>query len=458
MMNLGYMSLILCDFLMLEKIKTIFQNKFNAEQRKIIVNIGWLASERVFRMAVGFLTLAWTARFLGVEQFGTLNYALAFVAIFSPLAQLASDQITFRDLVNLQKPKENILGTSFLIKSITGVLIFCSAIASILFFQSNDQLVCKLVVIVGGSAFFSGFSVIELWFQSQVDSKYTIWARNSSFILGTLVRIILLEVQAPIELFAWLVVLESFLNSIGFIVVFKLSGHYILGWRFDYEYAQDLIRVSFPLIFSTLAIVVYMRIDQVMLGQLADAKAVGIYSVAVKLSEIWPFASTLIVKSLAPSIISSKHISETIYYEKLQRLCNLQALLVYMIAIPMTFLATPLVKLVFGAEFAPAGIVLAIHVWSSMFLFLGYVKEIWITTEGITWFAFIFTVAGATMNVLLNFILIPPYREVGAAVATVISYGFADYVMCFIYPPARRFGWMMTQAMSLNLLKARSSF
>jgi len=116
------------------------------------------------------------------------------------------------------------------------------------------------------------------------------------------------------------------------------------------------------------------------------------------------------------------------------------------------------VILVFGQEYAPAGIVLSIHIWSSMFLFLGYVKEIWIMTEGITWFAFAFTVTGAIMNILLNFVLIPPYKEVGAAVATVISYGFADYVMCFLYPSARRFGWIMTQAMSLNLIKASSSF
>jgi PST family polysaccharide transporter len=88
-----------------------------------------------------------------------------------------------------------------------------------------------------------------------------------------------------------------------------------------------------------------------------------------------------------------------------------------------------------------------------MFLFLGYVKEIWITTEELTWFAFTFTLVGASMNVLLNFLLIPPHKAIGAAVSTVISYGFADYIMCFLYPSTRRFGQIMTQAMTLNLIK-----
>lgn len=443
---------------MLKKLTAAIHNRFNPEQIKVITNIGWLASERIFRMAVGFLTLAWTARYLGVNQFGSLNYAIAFIAIFSPLGQLASDQVTFRDLINYPEAKEKILGSSFLIKFLTGIATLLSSIASILLLQKNDPLICELVIIVSISSLLGGFGVIELWFQSQVDSKYTIWARSGAFMIGTLLRVAFLEFKAPIEVFAWLVVIESFLNVVGFIFVFKLAGNDIFAWRANWKLSKELMRVSFPLVFSTLAIVVYMRIDQVMLGQLADTQSVGIYSAAVRLSEIWPFVSTLLVKSLAPSIISAKKVSEESYYSKMQRLCTFQALLVYCIAIPMTFLSTPFVALVFGQSYAPAGIILSIHIWSSMFLFLGYVKEIWITTEGVTWFAFSFTIVGALMNVMLNFILIPLYKEVGAAVATVISYCFADYVMCFLYPPSRRFGWMMTQAMSLNLVKSPVTF
>lgn len=441
---------------MLKKFIKIFHNKFNAEQLKVIANISWLTAERLFRMAVGFLTLAWTARYLGVEQFGSLNYAIAFTAMFAPLSQLASSQITFRDLVNSPEQKDKILGTSCLIKFIVGIIVFFLSIISILLLQSGDPLITKLVIILSISSLFWGFGVIELWFQSIVELKYTIWARNSVFLLSTISRIALLELEAPIELFAWLIVIESLLNAVGFIIVFKLDGNSIFTWRTNWKFSKELMRISFPLIFSTLAIVIYMRIDQVMLGQLANSESVGIYSAAVRLAEIWPFASTMIVKSIAPSIIAAKKVSEEVYYRKLQKLCNLQALMVYCIAIPMTFLGTPFVVLAFGSEYASAGTVLSILTWSSMFLFLGYVKEIWITTEELVWFAFAFSLGGAVMNIALNFALIPPYKEFGAAIATVISYGFADYVMCFLYPPARRFGWIMTQAMSLNLIKARA--
>jgi len=438
---------------MFKKFTTILKEKLTPKQLKILTNISWLLSERFFRMAVGFIIVAWTARYLGSDRFGQLNYAIAFVGIFLPLFQLASDQINFRDLVTHPSSKEEILGTAFLMKCVIGIFVFLLSVGSIISFDPTNTLNQKLVIIIATSSFLSGFSVIESWFYSQVEHKYSIWARNIAFIIITVTRIVFLELKAPLIIFAWLVVIESALNVIGLITIYKLTGNNIFAWRANWQRAKSLMKISWPLILSTLAITIYLRIDQVMLGQLADAQAVGIYSAAVRLSEIWPFASTAIVKSLAPSIIEAKKVSEELYYQKIQKLCNLQALMVYCIAIPMTFLSTPFVVLVFGKEYAPAGIVLSIHIWSSMFLFLGYVKEIWITTEELTGFAFIFSAGGAIMNVILNFWLIPRYKEVGAAIATVVSYGFADYVMCFFYPPARKFGLIMTQAMSLNLIK-----
>ncbi|MFB2938666.1 flippase [Aerosakkonemataceae cyanobacterium BLCC-F154] len=438
---------------MLNKIIKVISEKINPGRRKVFTNISWLLGERVFRMAVSFLLLAWTARYLGVNDFGLLNYAIAFSDMFSPLFQLASSQIVFRDLVTHPSEKEEILGTAALLKFIIGIFVFILAVGTIFFLQPNDSLTIKLVFIISIPSLISGFSIIESWFQSQVEMKYTIWARNSVFIITTLMRIVLLELQAPLIFFAWLVVIESVLNTLGFISIYHLTKQSILAWRANWERAKNLMRISWPLILSSLSIIVYLRIDQVMLGQLADAKAVGIYAIAVRLSEVWPFASTAIVKSVSPSIIAARKDSEEVYYKKIQKLCNLQAALVYCIAIPMTFLSTPLVTLLFGKDFAPAGIVLSIHIWSAMFLFLGYVKEVWIITEGLTGFAFAFSFAGAIMNLILNFLLIPKYREVGAAIATVISYGFADYIMCFLYPPARKFGLIMTQAMTLNLVK-----
>ena len=62
---------------------------------------------------------------------------------------------------------------------------------------------------------------------------------------------------------------------------------------------------------------------------------------------------------------------------------------------------------------------------------------------------------GAILNVLLNLWLIPNYREMGAAIATLVSYGVSDYFLFLIYPPFRKIGLLMTNALTLNVLFMR---
>lgn len=423
--------------------------------RKILSNIGWLIAERVLRMVVGFLVLAWMARYLGADNFGLLNYGIAFVAIFSTFAQLGLNHFIVRDLVSEATNKDEILGTAFFLRIISGIASLFSAIVIIFLLRPDDPSGRNIVIILTASLILQEFNVIDNWFQSQVQSKYAVWANNTAFILMTLVRITLIKTNAPLITFAWAWLAETFLSVIGLVIIYQGTGKKIQRWRPNWIRAKRLLKVSWPLILSNLSIMVYIYIDQIMLGQLADARSVGIYAAAVRLSENWPFLSLALVRSVAPSIIEAKKVSEKFYYERIQKICNLLALIFYCIAIPMTFLSTPLIILVFGQEYAPAGLILSIHIWSAIFGFLGYVKEIWVATEELTSFAFAASLLGAVINILLNLWLIPLYQGVGAAIATVISYGFADYVMCFLYPPARKFGWVMTKALTFNHLFTR---
>jgi PST family polysaccharide transporter len=434
---------------MINKLNVAIQN-INPNLRKILNNTSWLLGERVLRMAVGFFILAWMARYLGAEQFGLLNYAISFVIIFTTIAHLGLNHFVVRDSVSEPSSKDEILGTAFLLRLSSGIGAFLLVTGIIFLLRPDDQLSRIVVVIVAASLLLQEFNVIDDWFQSQVQAKYAVSARNTAFIIMTLVRVTLIQTKAPLIAFALAYSIESALTVIGLVIAYQVSGQKIQAWRGKWLRAKSLMKVSWPLIFSNLAIMVYLYIDQIMLGQLADNKAVGVYAAAVRLSETWPFMATAIVSSVAPSIIAAKKVSETLYYEKIQKLCNFLELIVYSIAIPMTFLSTPLVILVFGQEYASAGGILSIHIWSSLFVFLGYVKNIWIATEELTGFALAASILGAGMNILLNILLIPRYQGIGAAIATVISYGCADYVMCFIYPPARKFGWVMTKAMGLN--------
>jgi O-antigen/teichoic acid export membrane protein len=132
-----------------------------------------------------------------------------------------------------------------------------------------------------------------------------------------------------------------------------------------------------------------------------------------------------IVASVFPAILEAKKRSDHQYYARLQKLYDLMVVLSVAVAIPMTFVSTPVVTLLFGETYVEAGPVLAIHIWASVFVFLGVASGQWFLVENRQMLSLQRTALGAVANVLLNLLLIPHYQAVGAAIATVISYAVA---------------------------------
>lgn len=437
---------------MLNKLNTAIKN-LSPNIRKTIANMGWLLGGRFMRAAVSFIVIAWMARYLGTDQFGTLNYAIALIAIFGIIAQMGLSDFVLRDAVSEPSHRYEILGTAVAIQFISGISSILLIIGIIFLLRPDDPLGRIIVIIMSSSLLFQSLSGnINIWFHSQVQSKYSVLSQNIAFLIITLARVILLQIQAPLIAFAILFSAETILITINFIIAYQITGQKIQKWRPNWQRAMQLIKIGWPLIFSHLSVVIYLSADQVMLGELVDSRAVGIYAVAVKLSENLAVLVLALTRSMSPHIIEAKKISEELYYQRIQKLCNLLALIFYAIAIPLTFFSTPLIILIFGQSYAPAGLVLSIHIWSSIWMFFGNVKQVWIANEELTIFAMTASFTGAVMNIGLNFWLIPIYRELGAAIATVISYFFTDYVMCLVYSPARKFGWVMTKALALNIL------
>ena len=426
---------------MLEKSKkSLFSlvRKFGSEKSAIIQNIAWLFFDRILRMGVGLFVGVWVARYLGVQQFGIFNYATAFVALFNPLTTLGLDALVIRSIVREPELKDEILGTTFWLKLGGAIVCLLLTVGSIFVLRQDDQLTVGLVAILATAGILQAFDGIDFWFQSQVQSKYTVVARNTAFIIIALVKVVLIKMHAPLVAFAWATLGEVALGTAGLIIAYRFKG-YSIFWRWSLSLAKTLLTESWPLILSGLTIMIYMRIDQIMLGQMVGDEAVGLYSAATRISEVWYFIPTAISSSVAPSIYAAKQVSEDLYYQRIKKLIRLLVMISLVVAVPMSFLSTKIITLLFGNGYAPAGSILGIHIWAAVFVFMGVASNSWFIAEGLTQLAFRITLMGAVVNVILNWLLIPAYVGVGAAVATVISQGIASFFGNATHPKAREF-------------------
>ncbi|HEY9609033.1 flippase [Allocoleopsis sp.] len=443
---------------MLKKIVAIYKN-LSPNLRKIIGNTGWLFTEKIVQLVLGLLVGVWITRYLGPERFGRFNYAIAIVGLFVPLAKLGLDSIVIRNLARDPSCQNETLGTAFVLKLISSSLTFLATLGFIILFTSNSSLYSQetlwLVGIIASGTVVQSFEIIDFWFQSQIQSKYSVITRNVAYVIMTGVKIVLLQVRAPLIAFAIAMSVEYVLSAIGYLISYRFSGNLIRSWKVSFGYAKTLLKDSWPLILSGIVIMIYLRIDQVMLGQMVGDRAVGIYSAAVKISELWYFVPSAIVSSVFPYIVKAKDIGEEVYYKRLQQLFSAVSILAYAVAIPVTFLATPIVTLLYGKNYTEAGAILNVHIWAGLFVSLGVARETWITTEGLMKFSAATAAAGAVVNIVLNYFLIPYYGGLGAAIATVIAQIVSDYAVGAFYPPTRKIFIQQTKGIALLGLMGR---
>lgn len=195
--------------------------------QRILTNTGWLTVDHILRMSVGLVVGVWVARYLGPEQFGLYSYAIAFVTLFSPLASLGLDNIAVRDIVNTPDSAKEILGTAFVLKLIGGILAFFLAVAAIIIVRPKDYLSHWMVLIIAASFIFWAFSAIDFWFKAKVQSKFTVYATGSAFLLTSMGEIGLILTKASLITFAFIYLAEIFLAAIGRVLVYRISGHKI---------------------------------------------------------------------------------------------------------------------------------------------------------------------------------------------------------------------------------------
>lgn len=416
--------------------------------QKVIGNISWLFADKILRMGVGLIVGIWVARYLGPERFGILSYVMAFVGLFNVIATLGLDGIVVRDLVHDGEVKDEILGTTFVLKFIGAIASIVVTLVAIAALRPADSQIRWMVAIIAGGAMFQAFDTIDFWFQSRVESKYSVYAKNGAFLGIACVKIGLILSGAALIAFVWTAFAEVALGAFGLVLAYRIAGQRIDAWTGNIRLVRDLLQRAWPLILAGAAVAIYVKIDQVMLGEMLGNEAVGIYSAAVRLSELWYFIPVAIVSSVTPALIDARKISEQLYYDRIAKLFRLVVWIGFAIAIPTTFASGLVTRLIYGDLYVGSGMVLAIHIWAIIAVSLGVAQGPWTVNEGLMKWAFVRTSIGAVSNVVLNLFLIPVYGVIGAAVATVISYGLSDVLLNAFNEKTRRIFVLELKAMN----------
>ncbi|HIL71429.1 MAG TPA: flippase [Verrucomicrobia bacterium] len=414
--------------------------------RKVNWNIVWLAGDRVLRMIVGLVVIGMVADYLEPVRYGSLEWAVTMRDLFLAVAMLGIDGIVIRELVRHPERKHGILGTAFVLRLIGGCIALLLVYLSSLLTGKSTSVLTPLNLIVALAFFPQAFDVIDLWFQKNIQSKYTVVAKTVALLIGSGIKITFVIQGRPLYWFGWALMFDFVLNAMALMVVYRNRDEQILLWRPSFQIGTRILKDSWPLIFSGLLIALYQTIERIFVMDFLGGYQLGIYSTSVRVTQMWMFIPGTILASIYPILVEQKRRNESEYRRQLQLVFDFLTALGFITALGVSLGAPLIISLVFGEVYADASTILMIQAWSAPITFSGSVRAQYFLLENFTIYHTISAVLGMAFNVTAAVLLMPEYGAVGAALGGLIGYWVAGYLSSLIFRDLRDCALIQTKA------------
>lgn len=407
-------------------------------RKRLLANLNWLFADRIIRIVGGLVIGIWVARYLGPGDYGLLNFALSFVALFGTVGRLSIDPVAVRELTKFPEREKEILGTIFRLKLWGSLAAIALVLPAAWLVQPDNPLFLVLVTITAVSILFNALDVIDIFYQARTLSKYVVQARAVAFLLFSVVRVGLILGEFSVLWFALVATLELALAAGLMIWIYRLREGRISRWRWQADTARHLLRDGWPLIASSLFIIIHTRIDQVMIGQMLGEVQVGIYSAAIRISEAWMFVPVLVVQTFMPYFVQLRERNPTLYQQRLMQLYSAMFWTGAAAGILTMLIGQQAITLLFGEAYSGAYAPLVLTIWTGIFISQAVARGIWMISANLQIYRLFNNLVAVPINVLLNLLWIPKYGAGGAAAASLVSVAVGTWLVPLIFAPLRQ--------------------
>ena len=380
---------------------------------KLTWNIIWLIFDKLITLLGGFLITVLTARYLGPEKIGIINYFLAILAFIVPITQFGGDILIFlKSAKNEQSGKMLINHT----KNMRRLLFTVSFAAIYLFtyrdYNEYDRLV---LVILGVASFYQSYDLYKFYFNGVMRSKENVISGQVGLLASLLLRSLFVFLKLPYYFFA--------LPYVALYIIpfwyrkYRIKAKGIETAKYANHFKGYFLKNGLPILISSVSILVYIKVGQIMLGTFLSNKEVGLYTSALTLAQCWQFVPLALIMSFI-----SKSVSSSTFKEKGFRLCFLASTFCSVPFLLATyFFAKPIIEVTFGAEFIEAQSLLFLLTLTTMFSLYGTIASRIIIDAGGNKYMMMKSLVVSIMSVGLSYWLVKEYGLIGAGYAALIS-------------------------------------
>ncbi len=398
--------------------------------RKLVYNSIISAGARIIGLALSLVIIGFITRYLGQDGFGYYSTILAFLFFFTVFADFGLYHICVREISRPKADEKKIVSNAFTLRFFAGLFIFSLAPLIVLFFPYPNEI--KIGVIIAGIGF---------WLMSNQQVLIGIFQKYLKMDKVALVELLGRIVQLVLVLFfiwqqkSFLFIVSALTVGalVNFLLVFFFSRKYVsISFQFDFSYWRVLLKNSLPLALASIFVLIYFRLDTIMLSLMKPIADVGIYNLAYKFLESLLFFPAMFVGLTMPLMSKYAFSAKKKFKDIVQKTLNVLLVFVVPLIIGTFFLSQRLVVLVGGKDFILSAGVLDILIIATGIIFLGTLfSYMIIALEKQKTLIYIYGL-GAIINLVTNFIFIPRYSYYGAAGTTVLTELIVTVLMIII--------------------------
>jgi polysaccharide transporter, PST family len=387
----------------------------------VLTGATWYLLEKTTRLLGAFLIGAWVARYLGPENYGYLAYALALVALLGFLGSWGIESLVVRDLVNDHFGQRRIISTYFFIRLSGALLAPILALAYLLMTHAEDRLLMIITLLCSASVILGAFDAADCWLQAKQKAKITSSIRLTGFLIGAVVKCILIISNASIVWFAIAVIVEAGIISILYFWVLWRNdltpsfGH----WSFP-EFKKTLIDGKM-MVLSGLTVAVYSKVDVLVVGALLSKEEVGSYAIAASMCAAWNMVGMSVAQAWAPRISKAKTYKGDAYINELRHLLLVMLGISVFGGLLLATFSELIFHILLGEAYALGGGVFQILIFGAIPIFIGIATSQIIVNERIYWISMLRTSIGMIISLILIVPATSSYGAIGAAGVVIIS-------------------------------------
>lgn len=426
--------------------------KIGENKRIYISNILWSLLGKLVNIVNSLFVGILVAKYIGPEQYGIMNYVISVVSLFTILSNFGLDNIEVRELSKQNTDKKIIMGTAFFLRLLFATIATVIVLLFVIIYE-NDLKIQIMIMIYSLSMFFSSFNIIRNYFTSQVLNKYVVKSEIYRTILGAILKIILVLIGASLIWFVIVLTFDFILVASGYLYSYKkkyIKEEKKLEWKYNKTIAYYLIKQSFPLLLSGAAVIIYQKIDQVMIGNMIDKTSVGYFSTACKFTELILYLPSIISSTLTPKLVFSYENDKKQYIKHRQIFSNIIVWFSIITSVFVSLSAYWLIYYTFGKEYLLSVPVLQIMAYKAIGMALASSSGTIIVIENLQKYAVLRNIAGCIICITLNLILIPMWGIIGSALVTIITVFVSGYLIHILIEPFREIFFVQTRSLFIG--------